>query len=83
MATIKMRCSRVSEFDSGTSTMREIQLVSTDREGQPLNPVEEVSYANFSGTFADQLGRDIDHDTVIDVTIGNVNQATPVKGRTR
>ena len=38
IVTLKMRCNRVSIYESGGSTLREIQLVSSDRTGVQLDP---------------------------------------------
>lgn len=69
MSVIKMRCTRVSQYDSGGQNLKEVQLVSTDRQGQPLNTPEEVSFANLSATFVTPNGDDIDHDSTVDVNI--------------
>jgi len=74
MSTVKMRCTRASEYDSGETTMRELQFTSSDREGKPLNPPEEVAFANMSVTFVSPNGDDIDHDSVVDVAL---NTAAP------
>jgi hypothetical protein len=65
---IKMRCSRVSEFDSGGQNLRELQLVGTDRDGAQLDPANVV-FANLSGNFIDPFAAEIEHDALVDVTI--------------
>ena len=67
--TIKMRCSRVSQYDSGPATIREVQLVTTDRENLPLNPPEQVAYASVTAAFVDPNGADIEHDSLVDVVL--------------
>lgn len=49
--------------------MREVQLVSNDREGLPLNSEDQVSYTSFNSTFVEPAGADIAHDSLVDVVI--------------
>jgi len=69
MSVIKMRCTRVSEYDQGGENMREVQLSSTNRDGTALNDPTLVLYGNLSASFVDPEGADIVHDAILDVTI--------------
>jgi hypothetical protein len=69
MATLQMRCIRVSVYDSGGQTVREVNLVSSDRTGQPINPTDQVQSASMTCSFIDPNGSDIVYDSVFDVAI--------------
>jgi hypothetical protein len=69
MTTVTMRCTRVSQYDSGEATMRELTFSSSDRDGKPLNPPEKVAFANLSVTFVSPEGDEIDHDSLVDVSL--------------
>jgi len=73
--TIKMRVTRVSEYDSGGSNIREVQLVTNDRDNVALNAVEELAYANLTASFVAPNGDDLEHDSLVDVVL-TVSAAT-------
>jgi len=75
--SVKMRCTRISQYDQGGQIMKEAQFVTTDKDGQPLNPPEQLVYANFTGTFLSPFGDNITHDVVVDVSMAASAAATP------
>lgn len=65
---IKMRCTRATDYDAGGQDMRELQLISTDREGQPLDP-GVVQNASLQGNFFAPFTAEIEHDAELEVSI--------------
>jgi len=69
MATVlKMRCVRATDYDAAGQDMRELQLISTDRDGQPLDP-GVVQNATLQGNFVAPFTAEIEHDVQVEVTI--------------
>ena len=66
---IKMRCSRVAQYDQAGQNLSEITMASTDRDGQPLNDPAHVMYGNLTATFVRPDGDELEHDSVVDVTL--------------
>lgn len=75
--SVKMRCTRISQYDQGGQIMKEAQFVTTDKDGQPLNPPEQLVYANFTGTFLSPFGDNITHDVVVDLSMAAAPEAAP------
>lgn len=79
---IKMRCSRVTEYDAGGgNSLREFQLATTDQDGAPLNDAAEVTSASLVGNIGDAVGAEIEYGALLDVTINTAaaKKATPTK----
>jgi hypothetical protein len=59
----------MSQYDAASGNIGEVLLSSVTRDGQALNDPASIQTASLSAIFVRPNGDEIEHDSIVDVTI--------------